>query len=380
MRFSTFIFMITVTLLVAAGVVIPHANGNAVQPASLSDVASNNTLFDVVWNKFANKGGALICGLEGTDRTAGRLINDPRNPPSAASIFNGDPRQDMRDWYWHDSNPSGHGCDFDTFWHFGAVMRALGLNARSKSAGGDNMCYKTEHWDRSRTGTDGRQLPPVLQWYDNGGKQFKATGSEHEFAMNTVGGAIIGLYLDSPKSAASRNWYGNKKDPEIAQLPHLHALSDILWAFWNRDNSNVKNIKYFFMLGISNEETNQIVASCLHKAGKTLSEWPGASFMTNTEEGHALLGSPNGGVFAYFLLQHKAELGHKTITKITIIRPESEEDTDFVDPALVFHVADAADPPPDTAQMQKNKRRDGHTVGVVQQGKKNIVRTHKFQM
>jgi hypothetical protein len=44
------------------------------------------------------------------------------------------------------------------------------------------------------------------------------------------------------------------------------------------------------MLGISNDETNQVIASCLKRAKKELSEWPGTSFKTDTDEGHALLG------------------------------------------------------------------------------------------
>jgi hypothetical protein len=52
------------------------------------------------------------------------------------------------------------------------------------------------------------------------------------------------------------------------------------------------------------------------------------------------IGSPNGAAFAYFLMQHKAQLGHKTITKITIFRPENNDDVDFVDASLCFHVGD----------------------------------------
>lgn len=44
------------------------------------------------------------------------------------------------------------------------------------------------------------------------------------------------------------------------------------------------------MIGISNELTNQIIASCLSKASKELSEWPGVSFSTATDEGYALVG------------------------------------------------------------------------------------------
>jgi hypothetical protein len=99
------------------------------------------------------------------------------------------------------------------------------------------------------------------------------------------------MYLDNPRSSGSREWYGNKKDPTLALLPRLRALSDILWGFWIRDNPNVKNIRYFFMLGISNDQTQQLIASCLKNAKKELSAWPGVSFNTDTDEGHALLGT-----------------------------------------------------------------------------------------
>jgi hypothetical protein len=51
----------------------------------------------------------------------------------------------------------------------------------------------------------------------------------------------------------------------------------------------VKNIRYFFKLGISNESSNQIIASSLKKVKKELRERPGMSFDTSTDEGHALL-------------------------------------------------------------------------------------------
>ena len=37
-------------------------------------------------------------------------------------------------------------------------------------------------------------------------------------------------------------------------------------------------------------------------------------------------------------MQHKAQLGPKTITKITVFRPENGDDNDFVDASLCFHV------------------------------------------
>jgi hypothetical protein len=43
-------------------------------------------------------------------------------------------------------------------------------------------------------------------------------------------------------------------------------------------------------------------------------------------------------------------LGHKTITKVTVIRPESDDDNDFVDASLVFHVGDVVPPPEDEGE------------------------------
>ena len=158
--------------------------------------------------------------------------------------------------------------------------------------------------------------------------------------MNPTGGAIYGFFLDSPFYAASNTWFAGRKPADPAKLPKLRAFSDVLWGYWNRNNANVEDVKYFFMLGISNDRTNQLIASCLESKGKVLSEWPGTVFDTATDEGHALLGSPNGAAFAYFLMQHKKELGHKTITKVTVFRAETDDDSAFVDPHLVFHVGD----------------------------------------
>jgi hypothetical protein len=137
------------------------------------------------------------------------------------------------------------------------------------------------------------------------------------------------------------------------------------------------------MLGLSNDLTNRIISSCPQKAKKKLMEWPGVSFGTDTNERHALLGLPNGAAFAYFLLQHKAQLGPKTIPKVTVIRPENDDDIDFVDAILVFHVAHAPNPPPDggdvdTSGFAKEKRHDSHTVDMVEEGKNDVIRVHTF--
>ncbi|KAH7071743.1 hypothetical protein FB567DRAFT_612413 [Paraphoma chrysanthemicola] len=338
----------------------------------------DDTASDAEFEKFALKGGALMCALGGTDKTAGRLLRDTRDPPSAASIWTGNLRQELHEWYWRESNPRSYACQFNGHWQFADTLRALGLNSKSTVDGGDNACYKIEHWDSSKQ-ENGKQVPVINQWYRADNTDFRATGGHYEFGMNTKGGAIFGLFLESPKTGASSNWYGNSKDPDPTLLPRLRSLSDVLWGFWNRDNPNIKNIRYFFMLGISNEATNQVIASCLQKANKELCEWPGTEFKTDTDQGHAILGTPNGAVFAYFLLQHKAQLGYKTITKVTVIRPESDDENDFVDASLIFHVEDAPEPPADDESgSTKIKRQDNRTVEVVHSDKNSVIRIYRF--
>lgn len=61
-------------------------------------------------------------------------------------------------------------------------------------------------------------------------------------------------------------------------------------------------------------------------------------------------------------MQHKAQLGYKTINKITVFREENEDDTGTADPALVFHVVDAPEPPPDEEVEPSHVGMESHIV------------------
>ncbi|KAF2749730.1 hypothetical protein M011DRAFT_397773 [Sporormia fimetaria CBS 119925] len=292
------------------------------------------------WERYSSKGGTMMCALVGSDRTAGSLLGDARNPPSAESVWQGDLVNAMNQWNWHEISDSQTNCNIETRWEFPEMLTRLRLDGRSKSSGGQNECFTVQHQDGN--------TPVINQFYQAEGKQYRATGAHYSFGINKRDGAIYNFYVTSAPSAAKSNWYGEKRDAAKDDLPKLRALSDILWGYWLQNNLNVRNIKYFFMVGISNDMTNKIMASALKNAGKQLSEWPGTKFPTHTDEGKALLGSPNGAAFAYFLMQHKRVLGPKTITDVTIFRPENDDDNDFVDASLVFYVADAPTPPPDS--------------------------------
>ncbi|EMD94635.1 hypothetical protein COCC4DRAFT_147813 [Bipolaris maydis ATCC 48331] len=294
------------------------------------------------WATYTTKGGALMCGLTGSDETAGSLLQDTRNPRSAASPFTSDLKSELSAWHWRSVNPSSFSCSFSTHWGFPHAMRSLGLSGTSATQGGDNHCYRIEHWEPDMQDEHGNQVPAINQWYSvpGVGRQYRATKAHYEFAINPRGGALFGLFLESPQSAARTLWYAGKRSPNLEDLPALRAFSDILWGYWVRDNAHVGNVRFLFMIGISNDVTNRLIASALRDVQQTLGEWPGTEFGMGTEQGKALLGSPNGAAFAYFLMQHKAQLGQKIITKVTVFRPENDDDVDFVDASLCFHVAD----------------------------------------
>lgn len=126
------------------------------------------------WTTYTLKGGALMCGLAGTDEEAGQLLNDLREPPSAESQWTGDLKQEMYEWYWHDVNPATYTCKLTDHWNIGYAMRSLGLNGKPKTEGGDNTCYRVEHWDPDKQ-ENGMQTPAINQWYKvgNGEKEYR---------------------------------------------------------------------------------------------------------------------------------------------------------------------------------------------------------------
>lgn len=83
------------------------------------------------------------------------------------------------------------------------------------------------------------------------------------------------------------------------------------WAFWNRahkDNTGLDNIQKFHVHCVVNKDTLRLVNMALKTYqvpdGDTrptrLPKWPGLVFDIETNEGKAMLGSPNGIAAGYF--------------------------------------------------------------------------------
>ncbi|PVH93611.1 hypothetical protein DM02DRAFT_695477 [Periconia macrospinosa] len=225
--------------------------------------------------------------------------------------------------------------DGDFGWGIGNALRGLNVDDRAFCHGGLNKVTQVVHGDylkhiRNEVNFDQQSLM-------RGNRRIRATGGRFLFSINPFHGVLMGMDLLSiPSAAAQRNPPVQGND-----LPDINKMSDILFLYWKfyTDNAfDTRNIRYFFMLSVSNHETLGIIKRAFPNVDWSyFPEWPGVTFEGNQPEFRAILGSPNGRSFAFFLIQHKADLGNKFITKVQVFLSNTEHGT----VNLCFHVADA---------------------------------------
>ncbi|KAF2634447.1 hypothetical protein P280DRAFT_463555 [Massarina eburnea CBS 473.64] len=244
---------------------------------------------------------------------------------------------ELTTWGYFETSPGAVFCDMKNYWSVDTACKDLGLDTRPKLYGGSNLCYRFQHFNQDLKDAQGAKVYIKDQKYNVDGKEYRSTGADIEIAVNPVQGVIFQQYVNSPKTMARNIW---NKEPSNDELPKLRALSDVMWGAWNRDNSNLKNIHYFWVQGVGNTRTKAAIARALKSVNKSLEKWPGTTFSMSDDAGLALLGSENGACFGFFLATHKAELGGNLyIEKVTVFRKDGSGN---VDPDLVFHVKDAS--------------------------------------
>jgi hypothetical protein len=121
-----------------------------------------------------------MCGMNQDDKYAGEQLGDKRTPPSAASEWKGDLDQELQTWKWSVFNPSTYTCKMNEHWMIPAAMKSLGLSGKPVSEGGDNACYRVEHWDPKQV-DNGRQVPAINQWYKVDGQDYQVSSHSVTF-------------------------------------------------------------------------------------------------------------------------------------------------------------------------------------------------------
>jgi len=186
-------------------------------------------------------------------------------------------------------------------------------------------------------------------------------------------------------------------DFTLGELPALMRSSDIMWAMWEHavPASQLRELQIFASLTITNPTTLALISHAFGDMGGELGE-KATVFKMDTEQGKALLSSPNGAGFAHFLIQRKGQLGLKRIFSVAVVRSS----TSWHSPCMVFVVEDLEKPVPrpeddtapvaepvdpnDTEMMDAPAAPLGHVPAENKHGrrlaKRNFVRMHTFTL
>ncbi|KAJ5403995.1 hypothetical protein N7509_003866 [Penicillium cosmopolitanum] len=144
------------------------------------------------------------------------------------------------------------------------------------------------------------------EWTEDG-KNYDATYGYYIGSMSATSG-----YISAENNASP--WEESDKERQ----PPLTKLSDVYFLRWQdiASRKQLRNLKYFFRLHVINTQSKAIAAQAF--GGEPVPRWPGRSFDLSTDEGLAILGTPNGAGVAWFLINHKPELGVRAPNKVTV--------------------------------------------------------------
>ncbi|KAJ4993438.1 hypothetical protein SVAN01_00986 [Stagonosporopsis vannaccii] len=208
----------------------------------------------------------------------------------------------------------------------------------------------------------------------------KATRATATIGANAQDGVIYFFNVKSAVEGAKLVW--GVTQPPVDQLPQLKQISDMAWGIWRRrhpDGQNLGSINKFLVYYIVNPITNELVAEALRtynlEPGQTrlirVPQWPGVTFSMDSEQGVAMLGSPNGIAVGYFLAQHKTQLGgNKYVTDVQIFLNEDNDD----EPYMIFHVADVQT---DSSHGERPKGFEGIGITLARSpDSKSMIRKH----
>lgn len=143
--------------------------------------------------------------------------------------------------------------------------------------------------------------------------------------------------------------------PNLEAYPDLKQWSDLVFLQWQQEaGGNTQNLRYIIRAHVVNPDTQDIVFQALSRAGHTqLPSWNDrVTFQMNTDEGKAILGTPNGAGCGYLVAQHKTQLGVKRIRDVVVwvitpgAIPATPPEGGVDDPGLnlLFEIEDV--PPP----------------------------------
>ncbi|KAK2049478.1 hypothetical protein LZ31DRAFT_622642 [Colletotrichum somersetense] len=148
------------------------------------------------------------------------------------------------------------------------------------------------------------------------GHQGQPTHAVYKNVHNPSSGAIVFDVDYSPEYYKVR--YGR------GDIPDISHVSDVVYFQWlevcKEKNVRPSSIRTIFVSQVTHKATFAVVQQALWDVEKAkVPEWnQKLTFSMDSRQGLAILGSTWGSAIALFLIQHKATLGLKKITDVTV--------------------------------------------------------------
>jgi hypothetical protein len=224
------------------------------------------------------------------------------------------------------------------------ALQALGVNRDMACDGGQN--YVVEHKHNQTYTIEGTENPVSNCSHATNPPLTNRQQAAHTQLIqlcNHKDGVLIAHSNHSAPHVA------RLQDPETLTFPSLHHWSDITYLQWLTTSTFVPGetpavtlspapIKYIFRLSIHNVKTYSVLNKIMRKNGRsTYDAWPGVTFDIESEEGKAILGTPNGAGTAWLLIQHRRQLRPRKIEKVTVFYADNEGDL-YRWPSLLFWI------------------------------------------
>ncbi|KAF2826954.1 hypothetical protein CC86DRAFT_416728 [Ophiobolus disseminans] len=279
---------------------------------------------DEEYERAVEKGTVLLQLLLANDAEAGQMLDLPQQ--SAQSTF-----ASVQDLIVHGyTGKRTTSCILsgrEAIMRLSTALQALGLNPEMACDGGANFVVEHKH-------SEDRTFNSV---------NCPATHANLTQICNHTDGVLIA------HSNHSATHVGVFQEPPITAFPPLSRWSDIAYLQWLTTStftpsqapvptSSPTPIKFIFRLSIQNAATFSILNTIMAKKRRLeYPMWPGVTFDIASEEGKAIMGTPNGAGTAWLLIQRKKDLGHQRIEKVTVFYAEDVADM-WRFPSLLFWV------------------------------------------
>ncbi|KAK5008297.1 hypothetical protein LTR28_004175, partial [Elasticomyces elasticus] len=211
------------------------------------------------------------------------------------------------------------------------TLQALGIDAGVAPEGKNHVIFWSH--ENERTVSDGTR-----------DVTYKPNDAYYQQTLNYIQGLIIAWGVYGPAYQGPR-----LEPPNAGPYPPFGRLSDITAIVWQEGaraaGTDPRNLKYYISPQIVNGQSKDVIKQALTNAGVPTDPppaWP------DSDEAKAILASPNGGALAWLLIQHKAMLGVKTITAVTVFRDEGgtskNPDWDAQQPYVLFEIGEIVVP------------------------------------